>query len=56
MGEVQEKVWVVCRWTPKSKNNPIKVFEDRKDARNYANRMRARSVTNMYTVTGVKKG
>lgn len=58
MTEKQEKVWVVLR-----KNvlhlitAPVKVFDDRKDARAYAKRYNGgRDSRIRYSVHGVKKG
>lgn len=64
MGEKQEKVFVVSRYsmpTPKNDyqvgdNVPVKVFDDRKDARAYRNRMNERSSRYGYIVHGVLKG
>lgn len=64
MGEKQEKVWVVMRGEYSYDNSstamfkaapkPVKVFDDRKDARAYANR---RATTKYgYGVIGVLKG
>ena len=62
MGEKQEKVWVVMRdrsWhaerTFKSKA-PVKVFDDRSDARSFAKSNRSMSKRFEYTVVGVLKG
>jgi hypothetical protein len=47
MGEKQEKVWVVSRYTISETGvgaiKPFKVFDDRSDARAYTKRMNARS-------------
>lgn len=57
MSETQEKVWVVMRRTIYSKDGqPVKVFDDRQDAREYAKRRRQASPTYSYAVVGVKKG
>lgn len=56
MSEKQEKVWVVMRATLNGESVPNKVFDDRKDARNYASRADAASKRYAYWVVGVKKG
>ena len=64
MGEKQEKVFVVIRWeSPTPANDytsgpdkPVKVFDDRKDARAYCKRYNASSRKWGYTYVGVKKG
>ena len=68
MGEVQEKCWVVIRSGYKIKKTigrgtmrefvfaPVKVFDDREDARKYAGRMQLRSASRTFRVHGVKKG
>jgi hypothetical protein len=61
MGERQEKVWVVMRYTLDTGNGcgdnwPVKVFDDRKDARKYVATMNSRSRRYGYELTGAKKG
>ena len=57
MGEIQEKVWVVMRAESNTDNTQaVKVFDDRRDAREYQSRMQKRSKRYMYWYTGVKKG
>lgn len=62
MGEKQEKVWVVYRYTrPDDEgicgdNWPVKVFDDRKDARKYVEFSNKRSRRWQYELTGVKRG
>lgn len=59
MSEKQEKVWVVMRWKGVEVPVPVKVFDDRADARDYEKRMTARRasrVSDSYWVVGVKKG
>ena len=57
MGEKQEKVWVVMRMDLQFGSiQSNKVFDDRKDARAYAERMATRSKKYDYWVEGVKKG
>lgn len=66
MGEKQEKVWVVMRCEfdfPESTYEmrlgpaiPVKVFDDRKDARKYVSLQNKRSRKYLYDLTGVKKG
>lgn len=67
MGEKQEKVWVVLKHGPfneKYAQNdltdygdlPVKVFDDRADARAHAKSMGKRSKLYTYSVIGVKKG
>lgn len=57
MSEIQEKVWVVIRYYMDGvgMDKPAKVFDDRKDAREYAKRMN-KSRKFGYIVHGVKKG
>lgn len=61
MSEKQETVHVVTRSTYLPNIDlrvvkPVKVFDDRKDARAYAKRMNARSAKHTYAVHSVKKG
>lgn len=62
MGEKQEKVWVVFRYTKADSdghygdNWPVKVFDDRKDARKYVEFSNKRSRRWVYQLVGVKKG
>lgn len=57
MGEKQEKVWVVMRMHMQLGYMAAnKVFDDRKDALAYAERMGDRSRKYDYWVEGVKKG
>ena len=58
MSEKQEKVWVVLRWEfgYPDLSTPTKVFDDRKDAREFAKRYEARSQRFGYSVIGVRKG
>lgn len=57
MSEIQEKVWVVMRRKVfTTSRTPVKAFDDRKDAREYSNRMEQRSKDQRYSVSGVKKG
>lgn len=57
MSEKQEKVWVVMKTRGVSLSNiPAKVFDDRKDARNYVKQIASRAKTSVYCVVGVKKG
>jgi hypothetical protein len=57
VSEKQEKVWIVTRrrvgW---GEAKPMKAFDDRKDARDYAKRMNIKSNVYAYSVVGVKKG
>lgn len=55
MSEKQEKVWVVLRWEF-GHSDPVKVFDDRADARAYAKTREARTKRFAYSVVGVKKG
>ena len=56
MGEKQERVWVVMRMDLQFGGiQSNKVFDDRKDARSYAERMATRSRKYDYWVEGVKK-
>lgn len=58
MSEQQEVVHVVSRaplTSPKSRV-PVKVYDDRSDARKYRSRMNRTSKRYRYTVTSVKKG
>lgn len=60
MGEVQEKCWIVMRTvrslTRGTSTTPIKVFDDRADARAYAKQRAGGKVVANYSVVGVKKG
>ena len=64
MGEIQEKVWVVSRYevtvsegvTALGDKVPVKVFDDRLDARDYCTVMRKRAKKYGYALHGVKKG
>ena len=57
MSEKQETVHVVMRGPDRwGDTQPVKVFDDRKDARAYAKRMSARSKRYDYIVKSVKKG
>jgi hypothetical protein len=58
MSEVQEKVWVILRtddWYV-SEPMPVKVFDDRKDARSYVKSMKAKTDRYLYAIRGVRKG
>lgn len=63
MAEKQEIVWVVLRYTNGTApdyipgdNWPVKVFDDRKDARVFVNRMNERSRRYTYSYHRCKKG
>lgn len=58
MSELQEKVWVVMKHCGANRvaSRPVKVTDDRKDAREYAKRLNNFSTVFYYTVHGVKKG
>ena len=57
MGEKQEKVWVVTRrLLLTSDRRPVKVFDDAKDAKDYAKHYNNYSRKYAYSVVGVKKG
>ena len=56
MGEKQEKVFVVVRYASGMEDKPVKVFDDRKDARAYCKRYNLASRKYGYTYYGVKKG
>lgn len=57
MGEKQEKVWVVMKARGNSYDaKPVKVFDDRSDAREYVKQLSARRTIHAYWVEGVKKG
>lgn len=68
MGEIQEKVWVVSRarlikYTENGQEKlelglavPIKVFDDRSDAREFRKNKASRARNFKYFIDGVKKG
>lgn len=57
MGEKQEKVFVVVRRMLLTSNRtPVKVFDDAKDAKDYAKHYNKYSRKYAYSVVGVKKG
>ena len=64
MGEKQEKMFVVSRYTMPVPSNsyetgdniPVKVFDDRKDARAYVKRMNERTKRYGYIYHGVLRG
>lgn len=60
MSEIQEKMWLVMSIPTNARKVrvPVKVFDDREDARNLASRLnkRSRQLYFRYTVQGVKKG
>ena len=67
MGEKQEKVWVVLKHGPFNDKYasgdltdygdvPVKVFDDRKDARAYTKTIGKRAKLYTYSVVGCKKG
>ena len=62
MGEKQEKVWVVMRYVIAEHNFggcrdnwPVKVFDDRKDARAYVAQMGRRAKKYAYLISGAKR-
>lgn len=65
MSEKQEKVWVVTKhrvFDDRKSNNwkgdsvPVKVFDDRKDARAYVKNLEKRARNFGYLIDGVLKG
>lgn len=64
MAEIQEKAHVIMRATLTkvgpttllSSAKPVKVYDDRDDARDYARRMNRTAKRYRYTVVPVKKG
>lgn len=60
MSETQEKVWVVVRGPAHAlidtQTKPVKVLDDRADAREYVRKMNAKSRRHFYRYYGVKKG
>lgn len=67
MGEKQERVWVVVKHSPFDEKHaygdltdygylPVKVFDDRKDARAYTKVVGKRAKKYSYSVVGVLKG
>ena len=58
MGEKQEKVWVVVR-SPRahpSHDKPVKVFDDRKDARSYCASYNKRTKKYYVHYVGARRG
>ncbi len=62
MAEKQPTAYVVCRWKQDAgdgypgDNIPVKVFDTRREAREYASRMNKRSRHYGYNVWPVKQG
>lgn len=57
MSEKQEKVWVVSKRRFGTEiRTPIKVFDDRQDARNYVRRWNMATRKYAYHIAGVRKG
>lgn len=56
MSERQETMYVVMSIREMQADKPVKVFDDRKDARDYAKRMNQRSKKYGYYCTSVKRG
>lgn len=56
MSEKQETVYVILRQAPRVPVRPIKVFDDRSDARAYVKRMNLRKGVASYSVAPTKQG